>query len=552
MTVDARHGDAAADAHGDVAVDARTDAPPPDSAADTHRADSRADTAATDSARDSRPDRAADGGSDASPFTVTVTPAPAWLRQGGTEPLTVTLSHATDAAVPVTATGLPAGVTAPKVNILAGSSGGTLSLSATADAGLGVASPIVIAGHAQEPITLVVAGASGSLDPTFNQSGVWNLPPAGGDSTATARSIAVLADGDIVLGGSLSSSTTTGWGVLCLNPDGTPNATFTTNLASSGLGALLPTTGSLTAVAAVPGTSKTVIAGTYVDNAETDLGLLMLNPDGSRDESFGTDGLATVDHQQVDLETVTGLAVAPNGDIAAVGATEGGTAYLVTLTGTHNGVVAATWSFPANPALSSVVFLPDGSLAVGGNGASSPQQLYVAYVTSSTTLTVASEGTYGATGMGAALLTATGMACDPAGDVFLAGNGVETGGMSTQNAVTVLSSAEAILTPAPYGVAFPGPAMENNSGYTAVASDQDGQAVVVGSGHDIDGYSGYVARLLSTGSLDTSFATSGVEIISAVSTTQVVSFNAVAFDSIGRILVAGNYGAGFYVARMWP
>jgi hypothetical protein len=70
------------------------------------------------------------------------------------------------------------------------------------------------------------------------------------------------------------------------------------------------------------------------------------------------------------------------------------------------------------------------------------------------------------------------------------------------------------------------------------------------NGYDMAGSDVLVVRITSAGVLDTTFANQGVLETDNLTTSR--TYDAVAIDAVGRILVAGNASAGFYIMRVWP
>jgi len=533
--------------------DAHGDGHPGDAAVDSPREDASKDATPRDasdaSPRDSAPDR-----KDASAVSVAVGPSPATLTPGGTVVLTVTLSRPEAAGVNVTVTGLPSGVTASTLTIAAGSTSGGVTLTATSGATQGVTTPSVHAGTASQSFSLVVPGATGTLDTSFNGSGVANITPAGGDTTATALSVAVDSDDSIVVGGSLSASTTSGWGVVRFNADGTNDTTFNGNITSTSEGAVLPTDGSLAGLAIVSGTGKIVIAGTDTSSGSTSLAVSILNADGTRNESFGSGGLYTYSPSAgARFGSVTAMAVNSADDIAIVGTSGTGGPIVATLTGPDGTPTPGLYTGLLSTAqLAGVAYASNGDIVVGGSSPSGGGQFYVARLSSGLAPVAGFGGMYGPgadAGTSNQYLTANALALDPSDDVFVVGN---DGNDDYFAAMTSISSTG---TPTVVGgYAMPGPNQQNGVGFVGAASNANNLVVAVGSGvfHSDEWHVGYVSRVKSSGALDTTFATSGVYMISDTANDNNLTFNAVAIDSIGRIIVVGNYSAGFYVTRLWP
>ncbi len=546
---DTRSSDAASDAHSSSAAsdarlhDGASEARHKDAASDAHRRDGVSDA------------RTPGDAADASACSVTVNPSSAWLPQGGNVSVKVTLGAVAASAVAVSVSPLPPGVTAKSPTIPQGSTAGNIQLSATASATPGLAAPMVTACGGQSSFDLVVAAASGTLDNTFNQGGVLNINPEGGDAQwATATSVAAFPDGSIVVGGVLVQSPASGWGIVHLLEDGTHDTTFDTNLQDGTKGAALPTEGTLTAVAAMPATGQTVAVGTDIVSGVTDLAIFVINADGTRDEAFGTNGMFSRGAADgLHVASVTGLAVDSKGDIAVVGNTTTPVGFLLTMAAPGYAAVHETTSFSSTWQLTGVVVEPDdATVIIGGDAPSGGGQFLVVGVSSAFSSPVVGTPVMLGPASPSQYLIAEAMAGDPDGDVFLAGMGTASSGEEIP-AVTVLTNA--LVSEETSGYANPGPNIENSSGYTGVASNSSMEAIAVGWGYNAANYTGFVVRFNAQGQLDKTFGTAGTGIQSTstgVSSSTWLSYNAVAYDAFGRIIIAGNNAAAFYVARVWP
>ena len=356
-----------------------------------------------------------------------VTPSPVTVLTGGTAPLTVTLTSALATDVQVSLAPLPTGVSAPPITIMAGSTSGMLTLTATASATEGTASPTVTAGTNTAPVSLIVAGASGTFDTSFNESGVQNFTPPGGSTTSNAVSIAVQPDGAILVAGSSTDTTSASWELVRFNPDGSPDTAFNANVIDSTKGATLPASGSVSGVAVIAGSGLIAIAGLDTDGGLTQLGILLLNADGSRHESFGVSGLYLHGPSMGNFHvtTVGGLAVSAAGTIAVTGNTTS-TGYVITLSGAANSTFNETVAFPSGVGLHGIAYDPSGNLIVGGTSPDSGGQFYLTRVTGALAASgLVDGGVLGPPLASNEFLTAAGtaaVAVDSSGNTFLVGN----------------------------------------------------------------------------------------------------------------------------------
>ena len=166
--------------------------------------------------------------------------------------------------------------------------------------------------------------ADGSLDTSFGGSaasagsapGTVVLPPAvnpGGDTDASAQSVAIRSDGKILLAGIDGFKAS----IIQLNADGTPDLSF----GSTGGRDLLTSAPGATAVAQfAPDGKVIVVVGNGTSDTPDPNYLLRLNPDGSSDATFGptsTPGQVTIDAGSNFI--ATSLAIRPDGKIVVAG-----------------------------------------------------------------------------------------------------------------------------------------------------------------------------------------------------------------------------------------
>ena len=140
--------------------------------------------------------------------------------------------------------------------------------------------------------------AAGGLDAAFNGTGTRVVPfDLGGSNSDTGAAVAVQADGKIVLVGTVDQATAndTDFAVTRLNPDGSLDATFGTGgrqVVAFDLGGQNSDRGNAVALQA---DGKIVVVGTVQSSAgDADFGVVRLNADGSPDATFGPGGKRTV------------------------------------------------------------------------------------------------------------------------------------------------------------------------------------------------------------------------------------------------------------------
>lgn len=170
---------------------------------------------------------------------------------------------------------------------------------------------ILVAGRSTASGAIVARlRATGKLDPDFDGDGRVTLSTGG-----TASAVLVQADGKIVVAGNANGNDT--MTVTRLNPNGSPDTTF------DGDGSATINFGSLADLAndaALQADGKIVIAG--YTQADEDVAVARLNPDGSPDTTFGAAGKTTVDFGAATFGNA--VALQPNGRIVVAGQRTGG------------------------------------------------------------------------------------------------------------------------------------------------------------------------------------------------------------------------------------
>jgi uncharacterized delta-60 repeat protein len=159
--------------------------------------------------------------------------------------------------------------------------------------------------------------ASGAVDPTFGDEGIWRLPRANG--LGAARDCALLGDGSVLVAGYLGPAIRRSPALVRLRPDGVVDPVFGVRKisydGSAELHALLP----------LPD-GKVLLAGGASPSAFEGLEEMFfarVDPEtGSADPAFGQLGIASVDFgqsQYAAFATATALLRQPDGGIAVLG-----------------------------------------------------------------------------------------------------------------------------------------------------------------------------------------------------------------------------------------
>ena len=172
-----------------------------------------------------------------------------WVPQNGATPLafTITRGSMVTGGLTVHVTGLPAGVTAPDVDVASGETAGTVTFAGSTQAALGSSTSVNVTlsdatmTYDTKPFIVKVSGAPGTLDTTFGTNGQRTLPlpdpviaATSGNAaaryvvqypaTAGANAGKIVIAADLVTSG--ASSTNKRIAIARFNPDGTVDTSF--------------------------------------------------------------------------------------------------------------------------------------------------------------------------------------------------------------------------------------------------------------------------------------------------------------------------------------
>jgi uncharacterized delta-60 repeat protein len=245
---------------------------------------------------------------------------------------------------------------------------------------------------------------------------------------------------------------------------------------------------------------------------------------GSPDPSFGSGGVTALGG----ATQLFGVAVQSNGDVVAVGRS-GGNALVERFSTT--GQAAGTYIGPAGYARA-VAIEPSGDIVIAG---SSSGEMFVERLTSA----LAPDPSFGSGGVATTLGggIANGVAVGPGGNVVVAGSVSAAAPQDSEVGVADFSSGGAVEWSEAEGFGL-------NSLATAVAvQPADGKIVIVGRQQPSQVTNGLIARLTTSGGLDSSFAGSGAETYTYPNS-GFTSLNAVTVQINGQIVAAGAADAG--------
>lgn len=495
------------------------------------------------------------------------------ILQGATAELDVAVTRLDGASgsVTIAPAGLPAGVTAKPLAIGAGETTGTLVLEADAAAPHSlpteVALEATLEGLVGPPVTVTVTitvyGPPGSLDTSFVGGRV--MLPAGA-SDDYGHAVAVQADGKIVIAGRASEHLGD-FALLRLDRDGNLDSSF-----GSGGRVLTDFSGKTDYVnaLAIQGDGKIVAVGvSSVDGSGYDFAVARYLSDGSLDPSFGTGGKLTT---AVGLEVDSANAVVIQSDGKLV---VGGESYR----GTQFGIDFALVRYHANGSLDTsfgdqgIVVTP-----IASNGARDTIYALALQTIDGEPRIVAAGGmgdftlaryrangnlddTFGTGGtvanlFGSTIGTASAVAITPTGSIVAVGhshNDVAIVQLGDDGQLDPLfGSGGKVVTPVN---------ATNWDAAKAIAVDQLGKLAVAGWTYEGNSSSGnfVVLRYLTDGTLDPSFAGTGVVVTPVAAGTKADEAHAIALQADDRvptmrIVVAGSASttnSDFAVTRYW-
>lgn len=362
---------------------------------------------------------------------------------------------------------------------------------------------IVIAGSAyQGPYSVMSVtrlNSDGSFDATFGMNGTVRNNIGG--QTSEADAVAIQPDGRIVIAGSAYDGKYTSVLVGRFLTNGLADSSFGTNgFTITRVG----TNASYASVVRLQSDGKILVGGMATPQSDTDFLVLRYLPDGSPDPAWNGTGRVTIAIATSD-DTLSGLAVLPDGKIIASGSGYFGTTYKVELARLNpNGILDPTFgsfgrlalSFPAS----------GGDLALGLAQQSDSKLLLV----------------------GESLHL-------PQNDIDISVARVSTNGVLD-------SSFDG------GGVVFQSIGLSTDMGLAV--KEQPDNKILVGARTGVGSHFRFgVMRLLPDGSLDSSFGFGGKNYYE-LGTSGEEMFNAMALDSIGRLVMVGDANDVFGVLRV--
>jgi uncharacterized delta-60 repeat protein len=461
-------------------------------------------------------------------------PASPRVVRGSSAPVRVDLARdGFEGGVSVTFTELPNGVTSTTGVIAADAGSTTLTIEAGANVPMGTKQiKVQGAGVPDLSVPLLVAGPPGSLDDSFNSSGILNDAVHGNGGTFFA--VIVQADGRIVAGGARMRDGTGGWAVRRYNPDGTADTAF-----NNAAAAVMPNAGGLRGLALDPNTGKIVCVGTGSSQAH----VIRLNTNGSPDAAFANSGVYIYDQirfgngSEAYAALVRGdssIVVAGSG---ANGSPQQASIETITNTGQRSG---SGPTFRASFASSFLAIAEVGGriVAAGIDSAASPPRTFVHKL-----------GDNGFADAGTLLFNdgceARSMTAQPSGQYVF-------GGTNVFGPSFCMASASATGVPA-WSFTMQAGNFFTYSGLTSLA---DNRLYAVGFGGSTNANFALIERRNADGGLDRTFTDAGAVRFGDFANVPpqfVYQMHAIAQQADGRVIIAGNKNnAGYTLIRVWP
>ena len=495
---------------------------------------------------------AGNGGTDAAagdggPTSLSLSSSFVRVVPGGSADVTVTIGRGGDTSnVVIGADDLDAGVAIAPLTIPSGASTGSLHVTVPASASAGAQDVATIhaslAGSPSAPLVVYVPGAPGTVDKTFADG-----EAIFGGTSAIAVAVAVQSTGKVVVGAQPSG--TSGWTIVRYDVDGNLDATFDANAAQT-----IPSGGQLSDLALGPD-DDIFAAGSN----GSQLAVYHLSSDGTRDNTFGTLGVASLSNVNFSQgSNGLGVAVQSDGRPVVVG-TEGpsGSPTPIVVRFAKNGAWDDTFGGSGRAALTTsqtltgIAVLPDDRIAASGtDSATLPFDLIAAHFTKDG----APDTSFSATGF---VRSGTGnewngndIAIGPDAGYVVVGTDEGNAGLGCvvgQFPATGDAGVFALMT---------GPGATKDS-CTAAVTQTDGRFLVSGFGGANQQNWAYVERMISPTTLDPSFnGGSGVVFFADHALNPSVAFRSihdVAIAPDGRIVaVGGQDSSGALVVRIWP
>jgi len=385
--------------------------------------------------------------------------------------------------------------------------------------------------------------SDGSLDSTFASGG--KLTTAIGTFSDTARAVAILEDGRIVLVGTGSGSSEFSTTITMTRY--TANGTLDTTLGGTGVVSVpAAATAFVSGVLVAAQPDGRVIVGGNGTSQSGGVGMLFRYlDDGALDSTFGTNGAVLTTGGAGSVDTLYAITARADGTLLAAGSSDGKFALAAY---SADGALAGTLLLPGNNAKARAVLeQPDGKIVIAGSNGGVPPD--ISPTGTFTVMRLSSGGvldpTFNGNGRVETLVNGRGSAgtaavLQPDGKIVVAGGSIESNGTAQYFALArydtdgtldaAFGSGGQVSTVA----AVSGPEI----GAAALSLQPDGKIVVAGTSFDGSRNSLTIVRYLADGALDPAFGAGGKTILPVPSLNS--SARAIAIQDDGRIVVAGR------------
>ena len=387
---------------------------------------------------------------------------------------------------------------------------------------------------------------AGSLDLTFGTNGIASCPV--GTGRDDAQDMIIDANGKIVVAGFTEVTVTNfNFSAARFNSNGTLDATFGTG------GTTIINTGSGADEAysvAIDGSGRIYLAGLIWNGVIRNLGIVRLTSNGLPDNTWDGDGVWL--SQTLYGEYVNDIEIDASGRIVIAGHGGLNDDRLVVLRLNSNAAYDATFGTGGR------VELTGGSDEATSIAFDANNKIMVGAKDEFTIIRLNTNGTLDATfGTGGSTVVNPTLNTDVLNDITVDGSGnvvaVGHGGITLQAdfiAVRVTSAGTIDNTFGTSGVAVISGGIIQDQGQ-AVAIDANGKIIIGGESTDANGTSFSVVRLNTNGTADNTFGTSGVAIVNSAT---VDNGYGMSIDGNGKIVIAGIGDGGsntdFFVARL--
>jgi uncharacterized delta-60 repeat protein len=389
-----------------------------------------------------------------------------------------------------------------------------------------------------------VGAAPGDLDTTFSSDGKVTTDIG---TTDAGRAVAIQSDGKIVVAGTASNGSNNDIAVLRYTSAGVLDTSFS---ADGKVVVDIDSKDDVGYSVAIQSDGKIVVAGASATDSfglSFDFAVIRLTTSGSLDSTFGTNGIVTIGFG-FGSDYATGLAIASDGDIVAVGYGSNGSNFDFAVARlTSAGVLDTAFDTDGKVLVPvgagadyghAVALASDGDILVAGaahNG--SNDDVAVVRLTSAGALDTAFDTDGKLTvAIGSAADTARAVAIASDGDILVAGT--SHNGSNEDMAVVRLTSAGALDTAFDSDGKLTVAVGSGDDEARGIALLADGGIVIAGESSNGSNDDVAVVRMTSAGVLDTTFSSDGKATVAVGSGADVG--HAVAISASSQIVVAGT------------